>query len=258
MKLTTERQVGGRAPAKRGLMQPSNLTTCQYLPAPPSSNAFAQNMHPIEGHPVDFLAQLDNALQQHPKPKSRLAPYFEAHLLFQGAYRTPSPSPSPSPPPAPSLASATFTSKKRRRAASSSEPNATPRPSKRRRPAEPESTAAAQPVPAATTATIATKLAKTQMGRKFATSSRLLKESRATAIAPKPAATRTPSNRTLRTRKTPAIPLSLSTTRKSVVSTAGSLDTYLRVGNTPASVVVGRYSLRRTAGRIRAYESTGG
>ncbi|KAF1945281.1 hypothetical protein EJ02DRAFT_419562 [Clathrospora elynae] len=48
---------------------------------------------------MDFLAQLDERLQQSPQPKSRLAPYFEAHILFQDLYNTPSPSSPSSPEP---------------------------------------------------------------------------------------------------------------------------------------------------------------
>jgi hypothetical protein len=42
---------------------------------------------------MDLLAQVDKQLLATPKPKSRLAPYIEDHLLFQRAYRTPSPTP---------------------------------------------------------------------------------------------------------------------------------------------------------------------
>ncbi|KAF2123661.1 hypothetical protein P153DRAFT_371545 [Dothidotthia symphoricarpi CBS 119687] len=44
---------------------------------------------------MDFLAQLDERLLETPKLRSRLAPYIEAHLLFQRDYHTPSPTPTP-------------------------------------------------------------------------------------------------------------------------------------------------------------------
>jgi hypothetical protein len=44
---------------------------------------------------MDFLARLNQGLVEPPRPKSKLAPYFEAHMLFQGTYHTPSPTPSP-------------------------------------------------------------------------------------------------------------------------------------------------------------------
>jgi hypothetical protein len=55
---------------------------------------------------MDFLARLDEQLREPPKPRSVLAPYFEAHLLFQDLYHTPSPSPPSSPEPESSIITA--------------------------------------------------------------------------------------------------------------------------------------------------------
>jgi hypothetical protein len=55
---------------------------------------------------MDFLAQLDGRLVEPPKPRSKLASYFEAHMMFQGTYHTPSPTPSP--PSSPALAPSTL------------------------------------------------------------------------------------------------------------------------------------------------------
>jgi hypothetical protein len=48
---------------------------------------------------MDFFARVNERLLQPPEPKSSLRSYFEAHLLFQDAYHSPSTSPEASPEP---------------------------------------------------------------------------------------------------------------------------------------------------------------
>jgi hypothetical protein len=82
---------------------------------------------------MDFLARLDQRLLETPKPTSQLAPYIEAHMLFQRNYHTPSPTPTP--PSSPELDTSTIAASKQAQS-STSTPRSRPLERKRKRTCE--------------------------------------------------------------------------------------------------------------------------